>query len=61
MVISILLFQQKRIRQVERELEAIKPSVANPTATEEANDVKQLEPKQSIQSAISGGEQTRFQ
>ena len=61
MIMSILLFQQKRMRQLERELEAIKPIVANSGVTEEATDAKQLEPKQSNQTAVSGGEQTRFQ
>ena len=60
MVMSILLGQQRRIRQLERELETIKPIVTNPVVTEEANDAKQLEPKQNIQSVVSGGEQTRL-
>src|ERR1700690_1488310 len=37
MVMSILLGQQRRIMQLERELEAIKPIVANPVVMEEAN------------------------
>ena len=63
MVMSILLFQQKRIRQLELELEAIKPIVACPTTTGEANNTKQTEPtepKSSFQAVTNGGEQRRL-
>jgi hypothetical protein len=63
MVMSILLFQQKRLRQLELELEAIKPSIATPTAAEEANDTMQSEPtdpEPSFQAVPNGGEQRRL-
>ena len=62
MVMSILLFQQKRIRQLELELEAIKPIVDCPIKTEEANtkQTEPTEPKPSFQAVTNGGEQRRL-
>ncbi len=63
MVMSILVFQQKRIRQLEKELQAIEPSTANTNVTQESNDDKQTaptEPKPSFQAVPNGGEQRRL-
>jgi len=65
MVMSILLFQQKRIRQLERELQAIKPELADPQATNLAKSQAQkvnVEPelKTSIKPAAIRGGQARL-
>ena len=64
-VMSILLFQQKRIRQLERELQAIKPEVVDPEAANpEESQVKNVtvepESKTSAQPAAIGGGQSRL-
>ena len=60
MAMSILLFQQRRIRQLEKELQAIKPDIANSSATRELSEAIQTEPKTNIQTTSSGGGPTRF-
>jgi hypothetical protein len=60
MVLSILLFQQKRITQLERELQAIKPEETNPSETQVQNVPVEPEPKPSAQPAAIGGGQSRL-
>ena len=60
MVMSILLFQQKRIMQLEKNLEVIKPTIASSSQTSEPTCPVQMEPKQSTQAIVAGGEQTRL-
>jgi hypothetical protein len=60
MAMSILLFQQKCIRQLERELKAIKPDIADSSAVPDLREAIQIEPKKDIQMNSSGGEQSRF-
>jgi hypothetical protein len=60
MVMSILLFQQKRIRQLEQELRAIKPEAANPAESQVQNVTVEPDLKASTQPATSGGGQSRF-
>jgi hypothetical protein len=63
MMMSILLFQQKRISQLEKELQAIEPGTANTNVPQEANDdiqTEPAEPKPSFQAVTNGGEQRRL-
>ena len=60
MMMSILLFQQKRITQLERELQAIKPEETNPSETQVQNVPVEPEPKPSAQPAAIGGGQSRL-
>ena len=63
MVMSILLFQQKRIRQLEKELVKIEPVTENTNEIQESNDDKQTEPtepKPNFQAVPNGGEQRRL-
>ena len=60
MVMSILLFQQKRIMQLERELEAIKPEKVNPSESCEACVPLEYKPESNVQVVPNGGEQRRL-
>jgi hypothetical protein len=60
LVMSILLFQQRRIRELERKLQAIKPDIAVSSATQELSEEIQTEPETNIQTSSSGGGQTRL-
>ena len=60
MVMSILLFQQKRIMQLERELETIKPKKVNPSESNEASLPFESQPEINVQVVTNGGEQRRL-
>ena len=60
MVMSILLFQQKRIMQLERELEIIKPEKVNPSESNEASAPFESTPESNVQDVPNGGEQKRL-
>ena len=60
MVVSILLFQQKRIMQLERELETIKPEKINPSESHEESVPFESKPEISVQAVPNGGEQRRL-
>ena len=60
MVMSILLFQQKQIRQLERELQTTKPEAANPSESHEASVPLESKPEQNVQVVPNGGEQRRL-
>ncbi len=65
MVMSILLFQQKRIRQLERELQTIMPNIADPEPASpsescEASVPLESKPEENVQAVPSGGEQRRL-
>jgi hypothetical protein len=60
MVMCILLFQQKRIRQMERELQALKPEVIFPSESPVQSAPVELEPKPNAQPAAIGGGQSRL-
>ncbi len=61
MIMSILLAQQMKIRELERELKAIKPDKPIPLSSQESNNAEKAQPENTIQTAPSGGGQTRFQ
>ncbi len=60
MVMSILLFQQKRIMQLERGLETIKPEKVSPSESYEASVPFESKPESSVQAVQNGGEQRRL-
>ena len=60
MVMSILLAQQRRISQLEKELKAIKPDTTIPLASQEPNNADQAQPENTIQTTPSGGGQSRL-
>ena len=60
MVMSILLFQQRRIMQLERELEAIKPEKANTSENYEESTPLESKPESNVQVVPNGGEQRRL-
>jgi hypothetical protein len=60
MVMSILLFQQKRLMQLEREMETIKPEKVNPSESHEASAPFESKPEISAQVVPNGGEQRRL-
>ena len=60
MVMSILLAQQVRIMQLEKEIEAIKPATATSKPMVEPNCPAQIEANQITQVIVAGGEQTRL-
>jgi hypothetical protein len=60
MVMSILLFQQKRIMQLERELETIKPEKVSPSESNEESVPFESKPENSVQAVPNGGEQRRL-
>jgi hypothetical protein len=60
MVMSILLFQQKRIMQMERELETIKPEIVKPQESHEASVPFEPKHESSVQVVPNGGEQKRL-
>jgi hypothetical protein len=55
---SIILGQQERIRKLEKELQAIKPNTTTPSTGQEHKETDSAEPKITIPTATSGGEQT---
>jgi len=59
MVMSILLFQQKRIMHFERELETIKPEKVNPESYE-ASVPFESKPESNVHVVSNGGEQRRL-
>ena len=61
MVMSILLGQQRRIRELEQELKAMQPDSAAASTGQEPKEVDPPEPEITFPTAISGGGQTRFQ
>jgi hypothetical protein len=60
MVMSILLFQQRRIMQLERELEAIKPEKVNPSENYELSVPLESKLESNVQVVPNGGEQRRL-
>jgi hypothetical protein len=60
MVMSIPLFQQKRIRQLEQELQALKPEAANLSKSYEARVPLDSKPENIVQAVANGGEQRRL-
>ena len=58
-VVSIMLGQQERIRKLEKDLLAIKPDTTAAT-DQEPKGTDPAEPKITIPTATSGGEQTRL-
>ena len=60
MVMSILLFQQKKIRQLEQDLQALKPEAANLSESHEASVPLESKPENIVQAVASGGEQRRL-
>ncbi len=60
MVMPILLFQQRRIMQLERELEAIKPEKANTSENYEESTPLKSKPEGNVQIFPNGGEQRRL-
>jgi hypothetical protein len=61
MVMSILLGQQRKIRELEQKLKAIQPNLAAASTGQEPKGTDPAEPKIAIPKATSGGGQTRFQ
>jgi len=60
MVMSILLAQHKRIRYLEQKLQTIHPGTATPSIAQEPKETDLTEPKITIPTVTSGGEQTRL-
>jgi hypothetical protein len=60
MVMSILLFQQRRIRKLEAKLKAIRPDTPAPPASQEPNTANQTQPEKNAQTIPSGGGQSRL-
>lgn len=60
MVISIILFQQQRIINLERELQKIKPETPAPSVVQEPNTANQASPETGVQRTQSGGGQSRL-
>jgi len=60
MVMSILLFQQKRLMQMERELETIKPEKISSSESREASVPFESKPESTIRVVPNGGEQRRL-
>ena len=58
---SILLGQQRRIRELEQKLKAMQPNLAAVSSIQEPKEPDSAEPKITIPTAINGGGQTRFQ
>ena len=61
LVMSILLGQQRRIRELEQKLKAMQPDLASASTGQEPKEIDHAEPKITIPTATSGGGQTRFQ
>jgi hypothetical protein len=61
MVMSILLGQQRRIRELDQKLKAMQPNSATTSTAQEPKETDPAEPKITIPTEISGGGQTRFQ
>ena len=60
MVMSILLFQQRRIRKLETVLQEIKPDMIIPTESQEHNNATEAEPENDVQTAPSGDGQSEL-
>ena len=60
MTMSILLAQQKRLRELEKKLDAIKQGPTNPLTNHEADTENQAETKANFQTFSNGGEQKRL-
>ena len=60
MVMSILIGQQRRIRELEKKLKATEPSSAAGTTGQEFKETDPTEQKINSPTATSGGEQTRL-
>ena len=58
MVMSILLGQQRRIQELEQKLKAMQPNASTALAVQESKETDPTEPKITISTATSGGEQT---
>jgi hypothetical protein len=61
MVMSILLGQQRKIRELEQKLKAVQPDSASASTGQEHKATDPAEPKITIPTATSGGGQARFQ
>ena len=59
MGISILLAQQVRTKQLEKDLQTMKPKLVNPSTSQEPND-EQATLKTSVQTTADGGGQLRL-
>ncbi len=60
MVMSILLFQQRRIRKLETVLQEIKPDITIPTESQEHNNTTDAKPENDVQKAPSGDGQSQL-
>ena len=60
MVMSILLFQQKRLSNWSENWKPIKPKTANPSESCEASVPFESKPESSVQAVPNGGEQRRL-
>jgi hypothetical protein len=60
MVMSILLFQRKRLMKLENELEIIKPEKVNPSERNEASVQIEPTPESRVEVVSNGGEQRRL-
>jgi hypothetical protein len=61
MLMSILIGQQRRIRELEQKLKAMQPDSATASTGQEPKETDPTEPKITIPTETSGGGQTRFQ
>jgi hypothetical protein len=60
MVMPILIFQQKRISKLEAKLQEIKPDTTSPPESQEHNSAAEAKAETSVQTAPSGGGQSRL-
>ena len=60
MVMSILLFQERRIGKLEAELQVIKPDTPIPTESQEHSNAAEAKLENSVQTAPGGGGQSRL-
>jgi len=60
MVMSMVLFLQKRINELEKRLSVIYQQANSAKANQELTAVNQIEAKTSLQTVSNGGEQTRL-
>jgi len=61
MVMSVLLGQQRRIRELEQKIKALQPNSAVALTGQEPKEIVPVEIKINVPTATSGGGQTRFQ
>jgi metal-responsive CopG/Arc/MetJ family transcriptional regulator len=61
MVVSVLLGQQRRIRELKQKIKAMQPDTATVSLVQETKATDLNEPKITAPTATSGGGQTRFQ